>query len=347
MARPRSILGLLFHLAALHVRRSPVRSVAAAGAVLAAALWLTRGDRAAAPAALQVGVLRDGFVSTQRDGAGRRVIELERDGRARRTMTVRHGDDQRVVGTSTGTAVAWQQGKKIRLVRVEDDREIGTWGKAARQLCDGVASNDARFAVGWLEADDSVWIVHGPVAGSGAATAELTATAVGIARNQWCGVASAEQNVTLFWRDADRLQFTFCTRRRCSALHATFRLDRRLPILGFGCVSNACLIAVRDEAGTARLAFLTETGKTKWVVPLDTASSEISIIGIGDAAFAVGHATKAGAEVIRIDRSGATAVVWRDAASTGSPALAWSSGRLLVAHHHGAALVHDTIPLPE
>jgi hypothetical protein len=123
--------------------------------------------------------------------------------------------------------------RSIDVVRVEDDRDLETWGKAVRQLCDGVASNDERFAVGWLEADDTVWIVHGPVAaGELADTGGLLASSAGLARTDWCGVASAEQNVALLWREADRLVFTMCTKKGCSGLPARFKLERRLPIQG-------------------------------------------------------------------------------------------------------------------
>jgi len=346
MARPRSILGLLFHLVVLYVRRRPVLYGGMGCALLMALLWHAT-DRGAAGAALQVGVLRDGFVVSHPADAGRRVIELDPQGAERRVMTVQHAGDQRVVGTGAGTAVAWQQDRKVRLVRVEDDRDLGTWGKSVRQLCDGVASNRERFAVGWLESDDSVWIVHGPVATATPAETEEITTATGeLVRSDWCGVASAEQNVGLFWRTADRLRFVLCGKRKCSGLGASVRLERRLPVLGIGCLSNVCLIAVRDDTGTAQLALLTESGRTKWVKPLDTPSQAISIVGVGNRRFAIGYAAKAGAEVVQIDRDGAIASLWRDAASTGSPALAWSSDRLLIAHHRGDALIHATIPLP-
>jgi hypothetical protein len=295
---------------------------------------------------LQVGVLEDGFVLTHTTDAGRRVLELDARGQARRELTLRHTDDRRVVGTSSGTAIAWQDDKKVRLVRVDDARDIGTWGKAVRHLCDGVASNDERFAVGWLEADDTVWIVHGPVAANELTDAGgVMASSAELARTDWCGIASAEHNVAMLWREADRLRFTMCTKKRCSGLPASFKLDRRIPILGFGCLRNACLIAVRDEAGNARLAFVTETNQSKWNKTLDTASSTVSIVGVGDRAFAVGYATGTGSEVVRFDRDGVATSLWRDPASTSVPALAWSSGLLLIAHRRGETPVHETIPV--
>src|SRR5262249_48060844 len=131
-------------------------------------------------------------------------------------MPVRHAGDLRLVGTRIGAVAAWHDDKRVRLVRVEDDADVGTWGRSVRQLCDGAASNDAQFGVGWLEANDSVWIVHGPVAADGAAAqaevlgerAERMPPDAELARNEWCGVASAEQAIALLWRSADRLRLT-------------------------------------------------------------------------------------------------------------------------------------------
>jgi len=346
MARPRSILGLLFHLVMLHLRRRPLW-LATAGLALAVIAWPRGADRAPR-GGLQLAVVQDGFLSTHPTDGGRRVIELDPQGRERGAAIVRHADDQRIVGTTAGATVAWQADRKVHLARVVDDRDEGTWGKSVRQLCDGIASNDARFAVGWLESDDSVWIVHGPVTASAAADAgafDVASPSAELVRSDWCGVASADQNVALLWRAADKLKFAMCTKRRCSGLIASFKLDRRLPILGFGCLGNACLIATRDDAGNPRIALLTETSKMKWTRPLDATGATVSVLGIGDRAFAVGYATKAGAEIVRIDRTGAATPLWRDAAATGAPAVMWSSGRLLIAHHHGDALVHETLAL--
>lgn len=315
--------------------------------LLAVLVWPRHpGGTQQADRRLQVAVLRDGFVMTHVADVGRRVVELERDGNKRRDMTLRHAGDRRVVGTRGGTAIAWQDGKRVHLARIDDERGVSTWGKSVRQLCDGVASNDARFGVGWLEADDTVWVVHGPLAANTAAEVEEPiVSGTELARSDWCGVASGEQNIALLWRSADQLLFTMCTKKRCSSLPARFALDRRLPLLGFGCLRDACLIASRDDVGTIRLAYLGETSRLKWSQPLAAATSAVSIIGVGDRAFAVGYATDRGGEVFRFDRDGQSTSVWRDAASTGPPSLAWSSGRLLIAHYHGDALAHEIVPL--
>ena len=357
MARPRSILGLLFRLLTLHAGRRTVWCAAAGAAIVVALVWPRHGAPpapAAPPGGLQLAVLRDGFAVTHPTDGGRRVIELDREGRERGTLIARHGEDQRVVGTSVGPAVAWQDARKVRFVRLSDDRDLGTWGKSVRQLCDGVASNDARFAVGWLEGDDTVWIVHGPATTAGADDAagadgtgalEVAAAPGERMRSDWCGVASADQNVALFWRNADKLHFGMCTKRRCSGLFASYKLDHRLPILGFGCLGNACLVAWRDDAGKARIALLSEMGRSRWNKLLDATGDRVSIIGVGGDALAVGYAGAAGAEVVRFDRKGTATALWRDAAATGAPSLTWSSGRLLIARYHGTELAYETIAL--
>src|SRR5204863_6528273 len=120
-------------------------------------------------------------------------------------------------------------------------RELGTWGRSVRQICDGVASNATRFAVGWLEADDTVWFVHGPLAaaaeGADGPLPEAGPIRVGpLTRNDWCGVASAEDKIALMWRDADRLSLTMCSQKACSNLPVSFKLERRVPVLGVGCL---------------------------------------------------------------------------------------------------------------
>jgi hypothetical protein len=228
-----------------------------------------------------------------------------------------------------------------------------------RRLCDGVASNDARFAVGWLEADDTVWIVHGPLAAGDAGAAEArelvaaatpavpalpAAPADVLARTEWCGVASAGDNVALLWRAGDRLSIVMCTKNRCGGLAGTVTLDHRLPILGFGCLRDACLIAARDADGNAGVSYITASGRRRWTRRLPV-SSTASILGFGDRAFAVGYASGAGAEVVRFDPTGAVTPLWRDPASATAPTLAWSSGRLLVAHWH-AELAYEVIDAP-
>jgi hypothetical protein len=357
MARPRSILGLLllawFAWSRLGGERSRPQ---------------TPGDRG-----LQTAVLKDGFAVTYTGDAGRRVVEIDAQGQRRREVALPLPGDLRLIGTSIGSVVGWQDDKKLRLARIDDLTEVDTFGHQVRQLCEGVASNAQRFGLGWLEGDDTVWVLHGPAAD--AADGERTepiappchrsersgvcagappchrsersgvcAGALGApARNDWCGVASAEQNIALMWRSGDRMSIVMCSKRACSNLPASFTLDRRLPLLGVGCLRNACLLATRDESGRPRLSLVTTTGRGKWNQPV-AASGAVSIVAAGDRAFAVGYAGPDGAEVIRLDRDGKVTALLRDPAA-GAPALAWSDGRLLIARFRGDALIHDTVAL--
>jgi hypothetical protein len=346
MAGRRTVPGLVFPLA-LHVERAPW--CAAVLALVLAGLAQPRPprDRSLAPGgrALQVAVLKDGFALTYTGDAGRRVVELDAQGQRRREVALEMLDELRLVGTPAGSVVGWHHAAKFFLATVDNISDVDTWGKSVRQLCDGVATNAMRFGVGWLEADDTVWIVHGPLA-TGASTdsaGERIRIATGMARNDWCGVASAERNIALMWRSGDRMSITMCSKKACSNLPASFTLDRRLPVLGVGCVRNACLLATRDEAGRARLSLLATTGRIRWNQPL-AASGAVSIVGVGDRGFAVGFAGPEGAAVIKLDRDGKATPLWRDPAA-GAPALAWSAGRLAIARFRGDELMHDTIAL--
>lgn len=307
-----------------------------------------------AGAEVQLAVLSDGFALSQPSASGYRVTELERDGRDRRALPPRELAELRVVGTSSGTAGGWRIGNRLVLRRLADDADGGTWGKSVRQLCDGVGSNDARFAIGWLEADGAVWIVHGPTVrnAGGPDAAELLASPASTpeqaqhAQPSWCGIASAEQNVAMLWRTGDQLHILMCNKKRCGSLPGKIKLDRRRPILGFGCLRTACLIATRDEAGQPRVTYITDAGRSKWSLPIHPASEVVSIVGYSDGAFAVGYATPgSGPEVVRIDTAGKSSLLWRDEAAHGAPAVAWSAGQLLIAHRHGDRIVNEVIPV--
>jgi len=378
MGRPRSIFGLLLHLAGLHARRRPGWCVVIAAAALAlGALWRApAGDPSPGDAAdrtVAAAVLRDGFALTTPAGLAHRVVELDAQGREQRTVGVEPRGEIRVVGSRAGSLVGWREGRRIHLARAGDDRNPSRWGSSVRQLCDGFASNDVRFAIGWLEADDTVWIVHGPLAANGVASSPGAgdADAAGIAgigdapdddapdntepvqllqvaareaaKSEWCGIASAERNVAMLWRADDVLHLDMCGKKRCSPLTGRFRIAAGERILGFGCLRTACLVATRAGDDPPRFSFLTETGKRKWTLQLAIASPRAAILGIGDRAFAVGYLGEHGAEIQRIDRDGKATPLWRDPAATTVPALAWSSGKLMIARYHGAALTHEVL----
>ena len=113
MARPRSIPGLLFHLATLHVERHPGRCAVglALVLVLAGARWPRQTPSASSTAAeggLQGAVLLDGFAFAQPapGGDGYRVVDVDPQGQARRERTLPVTGELRVVGTRDGAAAA-------------------------------------------------------------------------------------------------------------------------------------------------------------------------------------------------------------------------------------------------
>ncbi|NVB84021.1 MAG: hypothetical protein HOV81_36940 [Kofleriaceae bacterium] len=296
-------------------------------ALVCAWLWWRGGDHTSHDAEQQAAVLPDGFALLD----GHRVVEVDRQGKQRKEHALTHDDELRLVGTAGGPVAGWVESKKLKLVHVATGKD-SVWGKSARMLCQGTATNDERFAVGWLEADDTVWFVHGDTQRR---SSELAAVGEPLSiattdRKGWCGIASAKDLIALFWRDRDRLFIATCTRKKCSGLPASVALGREETLLGFGCVRDACLLAARDRSKPARLLYVTESGATKWTKPLATNVAEVSIVGAGDRAFAVGFVGEAGSEVVRVDRTGNIAPVWKGPSAKHAPALAWSRDQLLV-----------------
>lgn len=305
--------------------------------------WWWRGDdRARDGEEVQAAVLKDGFAVR----VGQRVLDLDRRGKQRKQYRLDHEGDARIVGPSAGPAAVWIDSKKVRLVKLSTGKSLAVFGKSARMLCEGVATNDERFAAGWLEADDSIWFVHGDTRvkrtnelGEPEALGEDELVAMQVDttadRKNWCGIASAGDLIALLWRDRDRLLIQTCSRKKCAGLAGSVSFDRKDTLLGFGCLHNACLLAARDKTGKTRLQLVTESGSTKWTKPLDTNQLVVSIVGAGKDAFAVGYATASGTAAVRVDRKGAITPVWQGPAASGVPALAWSRDQLLVVPHGG------------
>ncbi len=338
MRRSSSIGGLLIRLAGLHVRRRPWWIGAA---VLVGAFGLAGSDEVQAPReAVQAAVLPDGFVALHGEVGARRLIEVDRNGQARRDVGLDVAGELRVVGTRGGVAVGWLEGAKVQLARVGDDGTLEdrtAWGKSARQLCAGVASNDQRFAIGWVEAADGhVWFVHGPTA-QGMMTEDPPVEIHDPFRASWCGLASAGSDLGLLWKGKDRLALTFCGKRECSEIPVRVALDPSHEVTGFGCLRDTCLIATRDR-GVTRLNYVSRLGKVKWSRVLEIkAGTSVSIVGATQS-FAVATVTAEGARVSRYARDGAESVQWTiGEASASAPALAWAAGKLVIAYERPGA----------
>lgn len=360
MPRPRSLFGLVAYLAALYLRKHPVAAaVVACGCAALIAIGVRSAADVRAPGSsapgLQVATLRDGFVIAEQHGDVHHVREVERSGSLRHAIEVaQRASAARVVGARNGTVFAWLAGKKLRLALVGDDGRLGapsTWGRSATQLCDGVATGDHRFGVGWLERDGRVWFVHGPT-GAALATAvpatEVPASgAEATARISWCGIAAADDHIALFWREGTRVFLNMCSEKGCSALITRVPLHADHELIAYGCVRDECAAAFRKPDGSTHLGWFDLRGKVAWSRPLAAAAgSRIAMATAGPRAIAVSYVGAHGAEVVRVTRAGAFHRVWSEPAAHEAPALAWSRDRLLVAHRREGVVSTAVVKLP-
>jgi len=327
----------LYGLVAL-VRRRPLVALVLGGV----AYLMLRGHDTPRPAAApQAAVRSDGFAVLDGDGS-RRLVELDIEGGLRRTTDIRVTNESRVVGTRSGSAIVWRDGDKVKVAVVDSDGSLDkpqSFGKRAKRFCDGVASNDRRFAVGWVEGDGTVWFVHGP---SGGRSEDLDASTTKGA--DYCAVASAGDQIGLLWQEADKVFLTLC-RRDCK-MAARIGMDKKRTILGFGCANDGCVLATRPPSGGVDLTWLTAKGKALWTKPLPGAGerTEVSLIGAGASSLAIVAYASGTAIVSRIASDGAISEKWHSAADS-LPSLAWSED-LLVAFHKGGELATELVRFP-
>ena len=318
-----------------------------AGLLLVAGIWWWRGGEAPSvertqPA--QTAVLADGFailIGPRDIHDSRHVYEFDRGGTRQNEMPLRLDRKVRFVGTRAGSAVGWHDGKKLVLGILDSDGnpgDLSTWGRNVRELCDGAATNEHRFGIGWLEADGRVWMVHGPM--NRLAGEPIEAFELAPAKASWCGIAAAEQNIALLWREGGRLLMNFCTRKGCTSLVVKVPIDTKDTLLGYGCVRDSCLFATRDRQGTTKLHRVTEKGRAI-VKTLEHATTEtaVSIVGAGTRAFAIAYVAKDGrATIQRVTVDGSFSNVSHFEAKQ-APSLAWAADTLLVALPSGKASV--------
>ena len=259
-----------------------------------------------------------------------RVVEVTRGGETEGQRALRVDGEVRLVGTSQGPAVGWLDGGRLKLATLDEDgrpENVTTWGKRARQLCEGAASNAQRFGIGWLEADGRVWFVHGPL-GRLASAPEATEVATA---GTWCGIASAQHNVVLLWREGARLVMNFCGAKSCANV-INVPLDRGDALLGFGCVGDSCLFAARDKRGVAKLVRVTTKGRAiARTVDDAAADTAISVVGAGSRAFAIAYvASDKRTTIRRVGVDGDFTQVYHLEPADFAPAIAWAADKLVV-----------------
>ncbi len=306
------------------------------------------------PRELATAVLTDGFAILDGTPNHRHVIEVDRDGGGptRRAVPV-VAPNVRMVGTSVGVAIGWQDRDRVQFARLTGDGtlgEVSTWGKRVVQLCEGTASNELRWGLGWFQNDGKVWMLHGPTRNNPLATGGSSELAVTTATDiRWCGIASAGHDIALLWRDQhDRMSMNLCGPKRCDAGVSSLPIAAKETFAGLVCANRACVMTLRDEHGAAQLVWMSPKGKRAWVKPLAdaTPATTFSLVAAGDDAFAIGYVGREGATVTRVIVSGSMVRAWADPYSQDPPVLAWARDRLLIAHRQQSGVAPEVVPLP-
>jgi hypothetical protein len=362
MARPRSLLGLLAYLVALHVRRRP--ALLAIVVVPLVTFVLLSRDRTTDSTAvatkvppLQAAVLKDGFAVMEAVG-DRHLVELDRNGTRRRRSAIPTVTETRAIGMSIGAGVAWLQSKKMHVAKVEKDGKLGraqTFGTSVRQVCHGVASNDHRWAVGWLEErDDKFWFVHGPTQRGTAADAALETSAIGLdadiaARMTWCAITSANDYVALVFRVEAKTFVYMCSKKECGGVQTRAPIDPRDEVMDIACQKDGCLVAMRTRDGAANLIAFNLRGKTTWTKKLTyaTRDTRVQLAAAGDRAYLASLMTEEGPVVERmLSKTGSSGRTWHGAQGLSEAAITWSRDYAMLAYWDGNSLGTDVFAMP-
>jgi hypothetical protein len=328
--------------------------------------WHRPASSPPAPSRPQAAVLANGFAAID---SANHVVEFDADGARRHELTIRGITNPSIVGLSSGLGVVWRDGKQVAAASVDRDGNPGKptrFGKNAQLMCHGTASNAHKFAVGWTEADGTVWIVFGPTRSPGRSSSfapgeaedpedvgdglqahsvyEDAAFAGELARPTFCAVASADRKVALLWSDGKKVSMTMCD-KKCSGLPMQIGLAKGREVLGFGCIRDACVIASRNGRAI-EATWLNARGKPQWTKPLRDASPDtrIALVGTGTQ-IAIAYETGNEPVVVAASRGGEIAPIWQGAAD-GVPSIQWADGRLMIARHVGGKLVGSATRVP-
>ncbi len=367
MARPRSLLGLLAYLVALHVRRRPALLAIVLVPLVAVVLLsrertTTRAEVATKAPPLQAAVLNDGFAVMELAG-DRHVVEIDRNGTRRRRSAIPTVTDTRAVGLSVGAGVVWHERKKVHVAKIAGDGKLGrseTFGTSVRNLCYGVASNDRRWAVGWLEErDERFWFVHGPtqkrtsdrMAGSLDDLAiESTAMTIpaNTARITWCAITSANEYVALVYRVDAKTYVLMCSAKDCG-VNTRAPIDPRDEVLDVACQKEGCVMALRTRENVTHLVAFNVRGKTTWTKKLGYAARDtrVRLAAAGDRAYIMSLMTEEGPVVERmLSKNGSSGRTWHGAQGLSAPSITWSKDHAMLAYWDGDALGTDVFAMP-
>ena len=285
---------------------------------LVVGVWWCR--RPGAPDEMRVGVLGKGFVAL----SGGELTELDDAGEVlvRKQLSVKV-DEARVMSDRSGALVGWRRGSNVFAARLDDEgrpRGDEPFATDVASLCEGTASNRYRWGFAWLDRAGRITKAENSLR-----AAELPEAA------SWCGIASANMNIAMLWRQHDGVWMTFCRTSDCDRVHVHALSEPSDEVLGFGCTGESCLFAVRAGSG-ASLRYVTEDLRyATW--ELDT-RSPVSIAAIGVRAFAIGYLARDGRGVVeRVLRDGSRSTVWEG--GTVPPVVTWNDGQLLIARAPG------------
>jgi hypothetical protein len=333
------------------------RGAAIVGAILLAALVVgtASGPAGTSDSELTAAVTANGFAVLEGATNDRHMVEVDRDGQqARRRAVAVIASHARMVGTSRGVAMGWQNADKFEFALVVGNGQLGEvsqYGKRVTGLCDGVATSDRRWGIAWQQMDGTLWMLHGPTQQQAAGADELVAEVAATGPATWCALRSAGKSIAFVWRDKQKRGFiNYCDDRGCSGNIYRLPVSQKHSLEGIACSDTACVVALRDERGAAHLGWMTSKGKVVWSKPLAdvTPQSRFSLAAAGPRAFVIGYVAREGATVVRAIEGGSLARAWADPYSSAVPAIAWATGRLFVAHRHeGGAVAPEVVQLPE
>jgi len=324
------------------------------------AMLVCGGDVApATDPAIAAAVTATGFVALDDTPGDRHAIRVARDGgHPDRLAVPLVAPHVRMVGAGGGVAFAWIDRAKLSFAPLAGDGRLGevsTWGTDVSRLCEGVATNEQRFGIGWLERGGRLWVLHGPTSAT-RSTSEVAsenlvpASEAAPTTIEWCRVASAgpTELALVFGDHARKVYVNRCTAQRCES--KSFRVPvGDSTLVNLGCTARACVFVARTPNGGAEIAWIDgRTGKLAWRRPfaVDDHGQSFAITAAGDRAFAIGYVGREGAVVQRVIESGSMVRAWADPYSHDPPEVAWAADHLFVAHRHPSGVSPEVIPLP-